>query len=526
MDLFSRAASIVLLAVSLAVQQTSLPTSLQRAQSLIREAKFDEARSLLLEVHRTQPRNATVCHQIGLIYTQMQQFSEAAQFYQKALAVDPRLTITRKNLAVVLWFSNRKQDAEREFLRVQKALPSDPVPYFYLGMLGCERRQFATARENFLKAGDLAFENPEAFPAVLETGLATRDEAILVRLLSFAEKSAQLDPEVWFQAGNLFGQYGSYNRATQVFLRIRDTYSDQAKLMRSLGLSQLQSKEFGEAVRSFEALVRKFPASREAYLLLAEACEGAGQPEKAYDAYAKAIEAEPKSEEAYVALSRFASDHHNNAFALKILSQGLEQIPGSARLRLQQGVVLALDDKMPQAEESFRQASRADAAWLLPWLALGITQLQTSRQDEALGSFQKAAALETEDYRPHYLLALTLARRGGQEQPETREAILKPLQLAVRFNSAHADSRVLLGQTYLSGNQVELAILELERAEKLEPGNAAALYQLGIAYRRKGRLTEAQKVLARFQSIKARQREDEDLARKELVQILKVVGQR
>ena len=134
--------------------------------------------------------------------------------------------------------------------------------------------------------------------------------------------------------------------------------------------------------------------------------------------------------------------------------------------------------------------------------------------------------LASDDYRPPYLLALTWVRAGGQDQPARREQIVSALRRALKFSPSHADSHVLLGQTYLSGNELDLAVAELEQAVNLEAENATAIYQLGIAYRKKGKLSEAEKVMRQFEALKARQRETEDLARKELVQILKVVRKR
>jgi tetratricopeptide (TPR) repeat protein len=500
--------------------------SLQSAQALIREGKLSEALPMLLEAHRNQPRNAVLCHQIGVVYTQLQQFAEAARSYRMALAVDPLLVPARRNLGVVLWFSNQKLEAEREFVQVLKVQPDDPVPHFYIGMLNYERREYLKAKDHFRKAGDLAIENPEAFPAVLETSLATHDEALTNQLLSSADKAATSQPEIWFQAGLLLGRYGSFDRAIEAFERIRSTYSDQAALMRNLGVAQLEARHYADAIQSIEMLVRRGVGSVETYLLLAEAYDGAGELQKAYGAYARAIETAPKSEEGYLALSNFAATHHNSAFALQVLSQGLERIPGSAGLLLQQGVIQALDDQMPQAEDSFRQARQANPAWVLPSLALGITQLQTSKLAEAAHSFQEAESAASDDYRPPYLLALAWVRAGGQDQPARREQIVSALQRALKFSPNHADSHVLLGQTYLSGNELDLAVAELEQAVKLDAENATALYQLGIAYRKKGRLSEAGKVMRQFEALKARQRETEDLARKELVQILKVVQKR
>ena len=190
---------------------------------------------------------------------------------------------------------------------------------------------------------------------------------------------------------------------------------------------------------------------------------------------------------------------------------------------VQRGVIQALDDKIPQAEDSFRRAAQAKPDWMLPRLALGITQLQTARLPEAIQSFEAAARFRDADYRVHYLLALAQVRAGGQNQPDQREHIIARLQTSLSLNPDQADSRILLGQTYLAAGQIDLAVSELERARKLQPQSPTAAYQLGTAYRKKGRLVEARDLMKQFEQLKARENEEEDLARKQLVQILKVV---
>ena len=59
----------------------------------------------------------------------------------------------------------------------------------------------------------------------------------------------------------------------------------------------------------------------------------------------------------------------------------------------------------------------------------------------------------------------------------------------------------------------------LENAVARDPGNAAALYQLGLAYKRQGKVEKSRQTLQEFQRAKARMRDEET----ELVQILKTL---
>jgi superkiller protein 3 len=508
------------------VPQSQAPSEVARAEKLLREDRAAEALPLLLAAYGAAPKDFRICHLVGLAYTTMQQFEKASEFYRKALQLNPGFVPSRKNLATVLWFSNRKAEAEREFLSVAKARPDDPVPHFYLGTLEYERRQFPRAKSHFERAGDLAFNNPEALPMVLETYLASRDLSYPDRAMRQLQQAGTPDPELAFQCGSLFGRYGFYSRAVSVFEKIKSSYPDRFTLFLNLGTAQLEARQYREAAESLEIATSSNSAGAEAFRLLGEACDRDGNPDKAYSAYMRAIELEPRSEEGYIALSNFAAAHHNDDFALKTLAQGLERIPGSARLLLQQGTIWALEMNLPQAEESFRQASLSDPQASLPLLALGLSQMQAGKFAAASDTFRQAARKDPKDFRAEYFYALTLVRAGGRSDPARRKEIITSLERAIALNPNDTESRVALGQTYQSADQLGLAARELQKALELEPANATALYQLSAIYRKQGKTEAAQQLLRKFEEIKARTSQEEEQERKAFVQIMKTVSRK
>lgn len=507
-------------------QQSPVASTTARAETLLREGKPGEALPLLLEAYRSSANDFNVCHLVGLAYTQLEQFEKAAEFYGKALQLNPGFIPARKNLGTVLWFSNHKVEAEREFLSVTKAVPSDPVPHFYLGSLQYERKQFTKAKSHFERAGDLAFNNPEAIPMVLEAYLASRDLSFPDRVMELLQQAARPNPELVYQCATLFGRYGFYPRAIAAFEKIKGAYGDRYALSLGLGTAQLEDRRYPAAVESLETASSLGPAKAEVFLLLGEAYDKIGSPEKAYSAYARAIELEPQSEDGYIALSNFATAHHNDQFALKTLARGLERIPGSTKLLIQQGTLWGLQLNLDQAEESFRRASLSDPKAGLPLLALGLTQMQAGKLDAAAGTFRQAARLAPNDFRPEYFYALTLARAGGRGDPVRRKEILAALEKAIALNPRDAESRVALGQTYQAADQLDSAARELQKALELEPAHTTALYQLSTVYRRQGKTEEAQRLLRKFEEIKAKAGEEEELERKTLVQIMKTVSQK
>ena len=511
------------LAADRSVAQRSAASALRGpdVEALLQQGKPTEALPILNRLHDAEPHNVRVCYQLGLAYTQLQEFVRAAEFYRKALKLNPGFVAARKNLGTVLWFSNQKEASVQEFRTVLRSLPNDPVSHLYLGSQAYEQRRFAEAKRHFEKAGDLAMQNPEALPMVLETYLATRDLSVLERVTQQLMTAHDPDPQLVFQVGVVLGRYGRSREAVAAFERIRERYPDQQALLLNLSAAQLELGEVNRAIQNLESLMGSHSSNPEVYLLLGEAYDKAGQAEKGYAAFNRAIELAPKSEEGYLALSNFASAHHNNSFGLKTIERGLQQIPGSSKLLFQQGVLWALESNLEAAAQSFQIASQADTAWGLPLLALGIVQLQAAKLQQAAGTFRQAIAKLPGDYRPSYFLGTTLTRAGAQSDPVQQKEALVAFRKAVSLDPSNPQSRVALGQAYLATNQILPAVVELEKAVQLDPRDSTALYQLGLAYRKQGKAREAEAVLRRFQEVKNQLKEEESQERKALVIMLK-----
>ncbi len=456
--------------------------TLAEAQGLIQQGKAAEALPSLLQLQKAEPANWQACHLIGIVYTQLQQLDKARDAYRKAVQLNPGFAPARKNLAVVLWFLGDHAAGEREFLAVASKAPADPVPQLYLGLAAHERKQYRQARQHFQNAGDLALANPEVLPAVVESFLGAGDSTVPRQLLAKLEAADHLDPQLAFHVGEAFARFG----------------------------------KDAEAVTCLEKSVAAGAPGAAPLIALGQAYDRLQKPEKAIEALRKAVAADASSEDAYLALAHFSSQHQNNEYALKVLAQGLEKKPGSARLRQQQGVVLALVGKHEEAEASFRQAAQAEPKWEAPLLALGVSQLERGSYDDAATSFRQAAALAPRDFRGEYLYALALRRTGD---PSRNPQILAALQKAAKLSPDDARPRASLGQAYLDAGRREEATVELEAAVRLDPENVTALYQLGRLYRDQGKTQQARQMIDRFTKAKAKQRDEEG----SLVEILKIV---
>lgn len=89
----------------------------------------------LLEELKTDPKNAKLLVQVAALYNSTHQFRDAADYYNKALQVDPKNVVTRTDLASSLYYQGDAGAAIRELQKALKYSPNDVNALFNLGMI-------------------------------------------------------------------------------------------------------------------------------------------------------------------------------------------------------------------------------------------------------------------------------------------------------------------------------------------------------------------------------------------------------
>jgi cytochrome c-type biogenesis protein CcmH/NrfG len=117
-------------------QQTPTPEQLR--------AMADKQAAPLLEQLKSKPNDAGLMAQVANMYYDAQVFPVAIDYYQKALAIDPKNAAVRTDFATALFYSNDPDKAISEFDRALKDDPKNGNALFNRGIVKWQAKMDVT----------------------------------------------------------------------------------------------------------------------------------------------------------------------------------------------------------------------------------------------------------------------------------------------------------------------------------------------------------------------------------------------
>lgn len=197
----------------------------------------------------------------------------------------------------------------------------------------------------------------------------------------------------------------------------------------------------------------------------------------------------------------------------------LKRKPDYAEAQANLGVVLGRLDRYEEAVTAYETAFKLAPQFVQIWLNLGILHYRANEFEKAINAFDKFLEAQPNNIQARQLLGLSLIEIGyntaGIEQLEPTlasapndVAVLYSLGLAqvrtnkmkeaeeivtrlAEFQAGIATSYLLKGQLQLARFEFEKAILDLKKAQELNPGLPRLHYSLGLCYYKLGRNKEA-----------------------------------
>ena len=191
-------------------------------------------------------------------------------------------------------------------------------------------------------------------------------------------------------------------------------------------------------------------------------------------------------------------------FHLRAISSAQNVPPSEAQQKREQlyrsnnlGVALMEQFKHEEAAKQFKQALASDPNFALARINLAMADYFLNDSRSAVEEAKAAVELAPESPHAHYVLGAALRNEKLYD-----EAIAE-FNKVIAVDSKDPATNIQIGQIYSQKQQYDRAITAFRRALEAEPYNATAAYSLAQALNRTGNTAEGQKMLAKFQQLRA-----------------------
>ena len=200
----------------------------------------------------------------------------------------------------------------------------------------------------------------------------------------------------------------------------------------------------------------------------------------------KAIELMPKLVGPRLTLAEYYRSQRRFAEAEQQLVQAIDTDRQDPEPRIALARVYLTEDKKAQAEEFLKKSKKEFPANSEGYRMLGDFYYAVGDFDRALTEYASLAQDRPSDVQvKHNYVQLLILKNRLAEARKLNDAVLKA-------TPTNIDALIERGQIEVSEGHAELAVATLGNVVKSDPGNAIAYYNLGIAFDRIGKLTEAE----------------------------------
>jgi tetratricopeptide (TPR) repeat protein len=361
--ILSLALILILFAAPASAQNAAnVNTVRENALSLEQQGKLDDAASAWHSILKTQPANAEALAHLGLIDSRQEHYKDAAVYYRKALAINPKLPGVRLNLGLALFKDGEMKAAVPVFAELLKsAAPDSQDAQRYtilLAMAHYGAQEYAQAVPLLKQAATHDPQNLTLLMTLAHSCLWSKQYPCVLdtyqKILALNAESAEAD----MLAGEAADGMHDHADAIERFRAAAKANPNEPDVHFGLGYLLWTQKHLDEAATEFQAELANNPKHTQSMLYLGDAYLQLNQPEKARPFLVQAAKADSLQWRAHLDLGALAADAGQNDEALRQLLLADKQQPAEVNVHMRLGRLYKAMGKSAEAKAEFDKASK------------------------------------------------------------------------------------------------------------------------------------------------------------------------
>jgi tetratricopeptide (TPR) repeat protein len=492
--------------------------------------RFPTARPLFEQELAINPKEFFSTFFLGVIYLEDRDFPAAADYLKKAVQLEPDNPDPLLYLGQV-YFETEHPELAIATLKKSIDLTTDPSRNHYqvskahtmIGQVLLKMGKQGEAEAELKRSQELraqAFQNDKDAQHALEMG----QHELLPELQNVEEKPAfpgnrpppdaaeekkkqelrasltEILANAYNNLGVIQARHEQYAPAADYFRKASQWKPDLGGLDRNWGLASFRAQGFEEAVGPLGRQLARHPDDVKTRDALGLSYFMTGQFSKTLEVFQPTLANLPDDPAILYAMGVSLVRTGDSASASSVFRRMLEKNPNVAEIHVLLGQADADQNQYSSAVEEFSRAVELDPKIEGAHFGWGLILLHEGKVDDSAREFRAELDAHPVDAKAKYHLAYVLLMQQQKDQAYTL------LSEVVRDQPDYADAQYQLGKILLERGDVKAAIERLETAVRLDPTKDYSYFQLSVAYRRDGRLEDAQRVLQDYQKLKAKER--------------------
>jgi tetratricopeptide (TPR) repeat protein len=336
-------------------------------------------------------------------------------------------------------------------------------------------------------------QDVSALTGLLEVELALKQRPAAQTTARTLSKLLKPSDPGYYRVAGLLATNGEYTAAIPMLENVHAVAPDSYEVSYNLALAYFESGRLQEAA----AAVTPLTTTAEGADLRGAIEQRRGNATEAIDAYGRAVELDPSSEDYRVNLGSALLQAGRTDDAVKVFRTGLRETPDSWRMRVGLGSSLYIAERYEDSAAALLEAAerRPDSSIIYVLLA-NAYESAPALKDQIAATIESGVRRQPQD--------AVVQRAYGDLLYSRREpeAARRAYERAIALNPKLAEAHLQLGLILQASGQPDRALAEFQRAVRDDPQLAPARYRLGLAYQKLGRTREAQEEMAAFRKIK------------------------
>jgi tetratricopeptide (TPR) repeat protein len=427
-------ASILLNPLKVSGQDVAVTDRIEKAATLIRDNRIEEAELLLNSVLRIRPQDAAALDLLGTIRAKQGKLNEAESLFTRAIKNDAQLIGAHMNLAYLYLLKGVHEKTASELREVLRLDPRNADASYRLAWL-------------LLSQGQV----DECINTIAEFRKSQPPSASLLAILG----------DAYLKKDSLDKAEESYRLALNESLTNTEATLGLATIFRKRGDANSAILYLGHAKR----MIGDSPDLLYRFALIAISVQ---LGDDAIIALKRAIELSPKESSYYFVLGIAWLTKPDLQEAEQVFRQFLKLQPDNAQGQTYLGYVLLKEKSYPEAREWLERSIKKDAATPETFYYLGLIAQEQKEDDRAVGLFEKSIQLSPSFAHSHIALGSTYLKMKDYLRAQ------QELEIGVRLNPDDSKAHYNLALLYARLNDSQRAQDEMQIVERLKSSKGPA----------------------------------------------------